>query len=191
MWWTTEACPNVLSSHSSNPFPSRPTPYSVCHPRLACRVTTCRQSTYFEAATSQLLGAAMRHGKQTVKKVLLKCRICRRYQGPTYNMPPMPDLPPERVTPSPPFTYTGVDYFGRLYWSDRSGNGKVWVVLVTCLAVRAIHLDLVLDLTADKIASRSGAPRPPLTDVGTETAFRLDQRKHFRKSKHLLRSEVS
>ena len=35
--------------------------------------------------------------------------------------------------------------------------------------------------------------RPPtcMTDVGTETAFRLDQRKHFRKSKHLLRSEVN
>ena len=43
----------------------------------------------------------------------------------------------------------------------------------------------------NKIASRRGAPRPPMTDVGTETAFRLDQRKHFRKSKHLLRSEVS
>ena len=44
-----------------------------------------------------------------------------------------------------------------------------------------------------KIAGRCGAPRPPMTDVGlrTETAFRLDQRKHFRKSKHLLRSEVS
>ena len=27
-----------------------------------------------------------------------------------------------------------------------------------------------------------------MTDVGTETAFRLDQRKRFRKSKHLLRS---
>ena len=33
----------------------------------------------------------------------------------------------------------------------------------------------------NKIASRYGAPRPPMTDVGTETAFRLDQRKHFRK----------
>ena len=33
--------------------------------------------------------------------------------------------------------------------------------------------------------------RPPMTDVGTETAFRLDQCKHFRKSKHLLRSEVN
>ena len=43
----------------------------------------------------------------------------------------------------------------------------------------------------DKIANRYGAPRPPMTDVGTETAFRLDQRKHFQKSKHPLRSEVS
>ena len=34
----------------------------------------------------------------------------------------------------------------------------------------------------NKIASRCGAPRPPMTDVGTETAFRLDQRKHFRTS---------
>ena len=36
-----------------------------------------------------------------------------------------------------------------------------------------------------------GARRPPMKDKGTETAFRLDQCKHFRKSKHLLRSEVN
>ena len=35
--------------------------------------------------------------------------------------------------------------------------------------------------TSNKIASRCEAPRPPMTDVGTETAFRLDQRKQFRK----------
>ena len=46
-------------------------------------------------------------------------------------------------------------------------------------------------MTSNKIANRYGAPGPPMTDVGTETAFRLDQRKHFRKSKHPLRSEVS
>ena len=33
--------------------------------------------------------------------------------------------------------------------------------------------------------------RPPMTYVSTETAFRLDQHKHFQKNKHLLRSEVS
>ena len=54
-----------------------------------------------------------------------------------------------------------------------------------------VHGERSGKLTQDKIASRCGAPRPPTTDIGTETAFRLDQRKHFRKSKHLLRSEVS
>ena len=43
----------------------------------------------------------------------------------------------------------------------------------------------------NKIAGRLEPRRPPMTDKGTETAFRLDQCKHFRKSKHLLRSEVN
>ena len=43
----------------------------------------------------------------------------------------------------------------------------------------------------NKIAGRLEPRRPPMKDEGTETAFRLDQRKHFRKSKHLLRSEVN
>ena len=33
--------------------------------------------------------------------------------------------------------------------------------------------------------------RPPMTNVGTGIAFRLDHCKHFQKSKHVLRSEVS
>ena len=35
------------------------------------------------------------------------------------------------------------------------------------------------------------SPAGLLTDVGTKTAFRLDQRKHFRKSKHLFRHNDS
>ena len=61
-------------------------------------------------------------------------------------------------------------------------------VAVSQMAQRSTR---ALQSSFNKIASRSGAPRPPMTDVGTETAFRLDQRKYFRKSKHLLRSEVS
>ena len=33
--------------------------------------------------------------------------------------------------------------------------------------------------------------RPPMTNVGAETAFRSDHGKHFQKSKHLFWSEVS
>ena len=61
----------------------------------------------------------------------------------------------------------------------------------THVCAQGIMITLAPTFGFNKIASRCGAPRPPMTDVGTETAFRLDQRKHFRKSKHLLRSEVS
>ena len=46
-------------------------------------------------------------------------------------------------------------------------------------------------VTSNKIAGRLEPRRPPMKDEGTETAFRLDQCKHFRKSKHLLRSEFN
>ena len=72
----------------------------------------------------------------------------------------------------------------------------VCVCVFVCVCVRAcvracVRVCVCVKLEHNKIASRCGAPRPPMTNVGTETAFRLDQRKHFRKSKHLLRSEVS
>ena len=35
--------------------------------------------------------------------------------------------------------------------------------------------------TSNKMAGRHGAPRPPMTDVGTETAFRLEKAQAFPK----------
>ena len=65
-----------------------------------------------------------------------------------------------------------------------------------CIPTAIYHIPLqdgilIGNILSNKIANRYGAPRPPMADVGTETAFRLDQRKHFQKSKHPLRSEVS
>ena len=86
-------------------------------------------------------------------------------------MPRTPDLPPERVTRSPPFTYTAVDYFGPLYCADRPGEGKVWVALYTCLAIRAIHLELATDMSAEqflltlrRFIARRGTPTQMLSD---------------------------
>ena len=111
------------------------------------------------------------HGRQAVKKVLGRCLTCRRYNGPAFRMPRMSDLPPERVTRSPPFTYTGIDYFGPLYCTDQQGEGKVWVALFTCLTIRAVHLELATDLTADqflqtlrRFIARRGTPKQILSD---------------------------
>ena len=46
-----------------------------------------------------------------VRWVISKCVFCRRnYSSP--GVQKMADLPKNRISPAPPFTYTGVDYFG-------------------------------------------------------------------------------
>ena len=88
------------------------------------------------------------HGRATVRKILKKCVPCRRHLTGPYVMPRMPPLPRERVSQSLPFTYTGLDYLGPLtVWSDGQRK-KVWICLFTCLAVRAITLEVVEDMSA-------------------------------------------
>ena len=54
-----------------------------------------------------------------------------------------------------PFQYIGLDYFGPLYTKQTDENHaysrKVWLYLFTCVAVRTIHLEVVADLSAEKI----------------------------------------
>ena len=60
----------------------------------------------------------------------------------------MADLPVERLTPAPPFTFVGLDVFGPWQVITRktrggTANSKRWAVIFTCLTVRAIHIELV------------------------------------------------
>ena len=80
-----------------------------------------------------------------------------------------PPLPEFRVTRSPPFAYTGLDYIGPLYLK---GTGdKVWICLFTCCATRALHLDLVMDMTTEsfircfkRFVARRGIPLVIISD---------------------------
>uniref|UniRef100_A0A915DUQ0 Integrase catalytic domain-containing protein n=1 Tax=Ditylenchus dipsaci TaxID=166011 RepID=A0A915DUQ0_9BILA len=91
----------------------------------------------------------------------------------------MPDLPSSRVNPSDPFKHIGLDYAGPFYIFEGpkrapTKNFKVWVLIVTCLAVRAVHLETALDCTAvaflnafRKFVARRGMPRTIVSDNGT------------------------
>lgn len=115
------------------------------------------------------------HGRATVKCVLRACTTCRRYEGGSYKMPPMASLPKSRVTKAVPFSKIGLDYLGPLYIRSETGTEKVWVCLFTCMIIRAVHLEVVLDASTEEfllglrrfIATR-GKPDEILSDNASQ-----------------------
>lgn len=111
------------------------------------------------------------------KKVFRNCVKCARYR-PALVQPIMWDLPKARLLPTTPFTVVGVDYVGPFIMKDRRGRGrkdlKCWVALFVCFSSRAIHLELVLSLSADdlirafhRFVSRRGKQVEVFSDNGT------------------------
>ena len=87
----------------------------------------------------------------------------------------MSDLPKERLAyQSPPFTNTGVDYFGPLYVTVRRTTEKRWGFLFTCLTTRAVHVEIVTSMDTsscvmgvERLVSRRGTPAMIRSDNGT------------------------
>ena len=113
-------------------------------------------------------------GRAAVKRQLRACLVCRRLYRETESQQMAP-LVTERLTPDqPPFTYVGVDYFGPLYVSCRRSTVKRWGCIFTCLATRAIHVELAHGMTAasfisalQRFTSRRGRPSVVYSDNGT------------------------
>ena len=60
-----------------------------------------------------------------------------------------------KLTRSPPFKHTGVAYFGpQLVKLENRKKKKGWLCLVTCFVVKALHLDVVDDLTVEVFLMR-------------------------------------
>ena len=64
-------------------------------------------------------------------------------------MPRLADWPKEKISNFAPFTYTGLDYIGPFYIKG-SKETKVWICIFTCATVRAVHLEVVDDMTAEQ-----------------------------------------
>lgn len=116
-------------------------------------------------------------GNRTVKKELRQCIRCHRFI-PNRNVQLMADLPKERVTPSRPFTNTGVDYTGHVDVKINKGRGvttcKAYIAIFICMVTKAVHLELVSDLTTKtflaafkRMCARRGTPRHVFSDNGT------------------------
>ena len=102
------------------------------------------------------------------------CITCRKRKAKTV-VPIMSDLPIERLGyKQPPFSNTGVDYFGPFQVPIRRSTEKRWGFLFTCLTTRAVHIELVpsLDTSScvmgvERFIARRGTPKTILSDNGT------------------------
>jgi len=79
-------------------------------------------------------------GRQAIKTVLNRCIICKRFHSKT-GLQDMAPLPANRITESPPFTVTGLDFAGPLY--ARDSDKKYYICIFACSVTRAVHLELV------------------------------------------------
>lgn len=83
-----------------------------------------------------------------VSSFIYKCVKCRKYRKGNQEQR-MGDLPPERLEATPPFTYSGMDCFGPFCVKEGRKDLKRYGLLFTCMCSRAIHIEVLDDLSAD------------------------------------------
>ncbi|GFR96822.1 Gag-pol fusion polyprotein [Elysia marginata] len=63
----------------------------------------------------------------------------------------MSDLPSLRIEASPPFSYCGMDCFCSFCVKDGRKEVKRYGLIVTCLASRAVYLEVLDDMPTDSL----------------------------------------
>ena len=113
------------------------------------------------------------HANATVRHVIASYVTCHRLRKPV-DYQKMADLPVDRTSPAPPFTYTGVDYFGPFLIKDGRKRLKKYGALCTCLVSRAVQIETANSLETDsfinalrRFIARRGPVREIRSDNGT------------------------
>ncbi|XP_053685876.1 uncharacterized protein LOC128735414 [Sabethes cyaneus] len=108
-------------------------------------------------------------GRRLCRLTTQRCLTCYRMK-PTLQQQFMAQLPAPRIKAARPFSTTGVDYFGPVYIRQgyRKGAAKAYVAVFICFCTKAVHLELVSDLSTAKFIQalrRFIARRGPCHDI--------------------------
>lgn len=114
-------------------------------------------------------------GSKSVAKLIHSCVKCRRLRRPAEEQR-MAELPKERVEASAPFTYCGIDCFGPFITKKARKEQKRYGLIFTCLFSRAIHIEMLEDLSTDAFIN---ALRCFISLRGTVRQLHCDQGTNF------------
>lgn len=115
-------------------------------------------------------------GRALARKILRECVVCTRMRGKTMEQL-MGNLPADRLHPGYPFQVCGTDLAGPFLISSKKGRGnkisKCYLCLFICFATKAIHLEIVSDMSSDafilclrRFIARRGKPYKIYCDNG-------------------------
>ena len=116
-------------------------------------------------------------GHKVVRSIIRQCVTCKKHSARPQNQK-MGSLPQERITPDHPFNKVGVDYAGPFYtkygYVRKPTIVKSYVCVFVSLSIKAVHLELVSDLTSEafisclrRFVARRGKPLLIMSDHGT------------------------
>lgn len=146
------------------------------------------------------------NGRNTVRNQLAKCVRCFRFKT-SVQTQLMGNLPASRVNISRPFTNTGIDYAGPVKIRVSKGRGnktyKGYISIFVCLATKAIHLEVVSDLTTDaflaalyRFIGRRGLCKHIYSDngttfVGADRLLKADRNKYLAQYQNTVQNETA
>ncbi|EPB78207.1 integrase core domain protein [Ancylostoma ceylanicum] len=172
-------CPNRLEHDETSTISAAPILLVPAHPLTNIVVMHHHLENLHSGAHATIASLRRRFFipsiRSTVVKILRDCLVCKKANCLPYRYPDMPSLPPERVNRFRPFQKVGLDYLGPVYYRDSfHTKAKVWVCLFTCMATRAVHLEVVIDNTVQefllafrRFVARRGTPDYVLSDNAT------------------------
>ncbi|KAL6728134.1 hypothetical protein Aduo_009938 [Ancylostoma duodenale] len=172
-------CPNRLEYAETSPISAAPILLVPGHPLTTTIVMHHHLENFHSGVHATIASLRTRFFipsvRSIVAKILRSCIVCKKANCLPYRYPDMPSLPPERVNRFRPFQKVGLDYLGPLYYRDTfHTRGKVWICLFTCMATRAVHLEVVFNnstqefiLAFRRFIARRGTPDYILSDNAT------------------------
>ncbi|GFU95152.1 integrase catalytic domain-containing protein [Trichonephila clavipes] len=179
-------------------------PYSQKHPAILAKNSKLSKIYFitfhkklFHVGPQGLLNAVRLRfwalgGRNQARKTVHTCVVCFKCK-PIPSSQIMDNLPYERVNMAPPFSITGLDlggpYFVTYKYQRKVVLNKIYVCVCICFVTRAIHLEILSDLTSDaiiatlkKFMSRRGKCSKIFTDNATSFVGANSQLKVFHKT---------
>ena len=110
---------------------------SVGHGVRGYTLNKIRSSGYWIVKANSVIGS-----------FIARCVRCRYLRGKVGEQK-MADLPADRISTEPPFTYVGLDMFVPLTVKNYRKEMKRFGIIFTCLSSRAVHLEVVKNMVTD------------------------------------------